>query len=274
VVFIIVISPILLAGHYQLAKAQAAANGIHLPFWRFYLKALNPGPMWFVEVLLVFCALYVLARQLLGGHPSDQVAEAKRIKWRPAVLAILGYTLALIVLSYLWRIFVPIGQVWPIVGLPTPAYLPQYATLFVVGIVARRHRWTDRLPTAAGWFGFALLLCAIAAATIMTATLGLKSAARAWTAFESLIAVGIIVALLVLFRERFNRQGWLGRIMSEQAYTVYVIHPLVLVVLNYAFKSLHAISLIKFIIVAAFAIPLCWICAYVVRSLPYARRVL
>jgi peptidoglycan/LPS O-acetylase OafA/YrhL len=274
VAFVIVLGPILSAGYYPIVKAEAAAKGLNLTFWRFYPKTLSPGPMWFVELLLVFCALYVLARRIRGGHPGAQAPEATRIRLGPAVLVILGYALVLAVLNYLWRIVVPVGRTWPIVGLPTPAFLPQYATLFVVGVMACRYSWAQTLPASAGWFGLALVLIAIAAAAIMSATVGLKFIAVAWTPLESLFAVGTIVALFVLFRDRFNRQGRLAGTMSDLAFTVYIIHPLVLVVLNHAFKALHAPSVLKFIIVALVAIPLCWMSAYVVRSLPYAKRVL
>jgi hypothetical protein len=76
--------------------------------------------------------------------------------------------------------------------------------------------------------------------------------------WESLFAVGVIVALLVLFRERLNVQGWAGRFLYEQAYAVYVIHPLVLAGLGYAFAWLNAIAVVKFAIVAVLALPLCW----------------
>lgn len=274
VIFILVLSPILSAGFYPLAKAEEAARGIHLPYWRFYLHTCKPGPMWFVEVLLVFSALYVLARRMRGGHHRDQPTEAERTQSRIAILAILGYAITLAVLTYLWRIIVPPGQVWPILGLPTPTYLPQYATLFVVGLIACRRGWAQSLPVSAGWFGLVLVLCMIASTAIITVTVGPRFIAKAWTALETFAAVGIIVALFVLFRQRFNRQGRLARTMSDHAYTVYFIHPLVLVAMNHAVKPLHAISVVKFIIVATLAIPLCWIAAYLVRSLPYAKRVL
>ena len=82
------------------------------------------------------------------------------------------------------------------------------------------------------------------------------------------------MALLVLFRERLNVRGWAGRFLSEQAYAVYIIHPLVLVGLGYVFAWLNAIAVVKFAIVAALGLPLCWTLAYLVRSLPLARRVL
>ncbi|MEU4704377.1 acyltransferase, partial [Nonomuraea dietziae] len=91
---------------------------------------------------------------------------------------------------------------------------------------------------------------------------------------EAVFAVGITIGLLVTFRERFNRQGPRGRFLSEQAYTVYFIHPVVLVGLSYAFSGLHAAAIVKFAVVAALALPLCWGLAYLVRSLPGAKRVL
>jgi glucans biosynthesis protein C len=280
VVFILVLGPILNAGHYSIAKAEAAAKGIDLPYWEFYLTSWNPGPLWFIEVLLVFCALYVLSRRIRGEHPSDLPTEAREIGWRPAVLGILGYAFALAVVSYLWRIVVPLGQIWPAIGLPTPAYMSQYATLFVVGAIACRRGWAQALPVSAGWFGLALFLGMIALGPILALVGSVAMVgggtwqSMAMATWESLAAFGVIVALFVLFRERFNHQGWLARTMSEHAYTVYIIHPLVLVALNHAFRGLNAINVVKFIIVAALAIPLCWISAYVVRSLPYAKRVL
>lgn len=91
---------------------------------------------------------------------------------------------------------------------------------------------------------------------------------------EAVFSTGVIVGLVVLFRERFNRQGAAGRFLSEHAYAVYFIHPLVVVALGYAFSWLGAIAVVKFVIVGALAVPLCWVAAYAVRSLPSAKRVL
>jgi membrane-bound acyltransferase YfiQ involved in biofilm formation len=92
--------------------------------------------------------------------------------------------------------------------------------------------------------------------------------------WESLFAVGVIVALLVLFRQKLNHQGMLARVMSENAYAGYVIHPLVLVGLGYALSPVHAIAIVKFTVLIVLALPLCWASAYVVRALPHAKRVL
>ncbi|MEU8322267.1 hypothetical protein AB0C33_28255 [Nonomuraea sp. NPDC048881] len=89
-----------------------------------------------------------------------------------------------------------------------------------------------------------------------------------------MFAVGMIVGLVVLFRERFAEQGPRGRFLAGNAYAVYVIHPLVLVAVAWAVRGLHAAAVVKFALVLAVSLPLCWGLAYAVRSLPGARRVL
>jgi len=282
VVFAVLLGPILGARYYALARAEAAAKGADLSYWSYYLSSWNPGPLWFVEVLLLFCALYALARRFSTGRAVAPSSETARARPPTAfMVAILGYSLALAVLTSLWRMVVPAGQYWPIVGLPTPAYLPQYASLFVVGLLACRRGWAQALPVSAGWF--ALMQALIASVAVVPVAMWARSAfaasIRTWgqilyATWDSLFAVGVIVALIVLFRQKLNRQGTLASVMSQHAYTVYIIHPLVLVGLGYALSWLHAIAVVKFTLIAVLGIPLCWASAYLVRALPHAKRVL
>ncbi len=280
--FIVLLRPILMAGLYPKIHAMLAEQGTDLPYWLLYLVTWDPGPLWFVEVLLVFSGLYVLYRKYRGEDVQTQSSDPAQVgAWAPGRGAILGYALTLGVVSYLWRFMVPLGQYWPIVGLPTPAYLPQYSSLFVIGMLAYRRGWLQALSGAAGWFGLAMVVVASAVLLPLIAQADLKLAIGhgTWQSmvealWESLFAVGVIVALLVLFRQRLNVQGWWGRFLSEQVYTVYIIHPLVLVGLGHAFAWLNAIAVVKFAIVAALALPLCWTFAYLIRSIPLARRVL
>jgi fucose 4-O-acetylase-like acetyltransferase len=225
VVFSVLLGPVLSARFYAFARAEAAAKGADLPYWSFYLSSCNPGPLWFVEVLLLFCALYALARRFWTGLVAAPPIEVARV--RPLagfMVAILGYSLALAVLTSLWRMVVPVGQYWPIVGLPTPAYLPQYASLFVVGLVACRRGWAQALPVSAGWFGLTQALIASVAAVpvAMWASNAFAASSGTWgqilyATWDSFFAVGVIVALLVLFRQKLNRQGTLASVMSQLA---------------------------------------------------------
>ncbi|WP_188194841.1 acyltransferase family protein [Nonomuraea sp. SYSU D8015] len=237
-----------------------------MPYWQYYLVSWDPGPMWFAEVLIAFALAYAGWRSLRA--PLDQ---------RPAPLTFKGialFTAGLAAATFLWRVPVPTGTYVPVLGLPTPNFLPQYAAMFALGCVAFRRGWFETLPARASWLGFvtAGASSAVLLVPAFTTTGTLSSALTAL--WESVFAVGMIIGLTVWFRERFNRQGPRGKFLSDHAFTVYIIHPLALVGLGWALRWLPAIAIVKFAVMLVLALPLCWWIAYLVRLLPGARRVL
>jgi peptidoglycan/LPS O-acetylase OafA/YrhL len=273
VLWLLVLLPLATAGRYVEARDAATQQGTELPYWQFYVQSLDPGPMWFVEVLLVFSALYVLWRRLAGASGSAPAAGRA-----PGAAAIVGFTIGLALVTYLWRIAVPMGV--SVLGLPSPGYLPQYAALFVVGLVAARRGWPAALPRSAGRVGFAV--AAVAAVALVLVLVAAREAVLGHGTWASLVmaiceqafAVGIVLGLLVLFRDRLDRQGRRRRYLSAHAYTVYVIHPPVLVALGYALSGVQAPAVAEFALLAVLAVPLCWALALLVRALPGARKVL
>lgn len=262
--FLLLLRPLVTIGAYVHARAQHPG----LPYPLFYLLSWDPGPMWFVEVLLVFAVGYVLVRRL---RPLTAVRA-----YVPGPRAVIGFILGLGLVTYVWRLAVPTTAYWPVVGLPSAAFLPQYVSMFVVGTLAFRRGWLDALSVRAGWCGLAAAaggLLGYLAATGAGAALG--GVAPLLTAvFECVFAVGVIIALLVWFRTRFDRQSARGRFLSDHAFTVYVTHPLVLVAVGYALRPIQLVAVGKFALLAVLALPLCWGLAYLVRSLPGAKRVL
>ncbi|MGS2647602.1 acyltransferase family protein [Streptosporangium sp. LJ11] len=275
--WLLVLRPLATAGRYAAARDAALQQGTELPYWQFYLRSFTPGPMWFVEVLLVFSALYVLWRQLAvrDRHASEPAPATGRA---PGAATIAGFTVGLALVTYLWRIVVPMDV--SILGLPTPAYLPQYVALFTVGLIAARRGRLEGLSRTAGRVGFAVAAVAAVALLLVLISAGeailgggtLPSLIAATC--ESALAVGVILGLLVLFRERFGHQGRRRRFLSAHAYTVYVIHPVVLVALGHALRDVQAPAVAKGALLAVLALPLCWATAYLVRALPGARKVL
>lgn len=268
--FLLVLRPMVNFGGLAPMREMAAETGGSLPYWLYYLMSWDPGPMWFVEVLLVFALAYALIRRVRGNAATEIAPAPVRA---PGLAGIAGFVAVLALTTYVWRFLVPLGAYWPVVGLPSPAYLPQYVLLFTVGAVAYRRGWLAALPRTAGRLGFA---AAGVALVVLLAASAASGAAHplVQAVSEAVFSTGVIAGLVVLFRERFNRQGAAGRFLSEQAYAVYFIHPLVVVALGYAFSWLGAIAVVKFVIVGALAVPLCWAAAYAVRSLPHAKRVL
>lgn len=277
-VWLLVLRPLVTVGAYTAARDAAAQQGAELPYWQFYLTSFTPGPMWFVEVLLVFSALYILWRHMAAT--DRRACGPVPITGRaPGAVAIAGFVIGLALVSYLWRIVMPMDA--PLLGLPTPAYLPQYAALFTVGLIAARRGWLEGLSRTAGRMGF--ITAAVAAVAILLAV-GSSGGTEflgngTWqslvmTASESALAVGVVLGLVVMFRERLDHQGPLRRFLSAHAFTVYLIHPVVLVALGYALSGVQAPAVAKFALLAVLALPLCWALAFPVRALPGARKVL
>jgi peptidoglycan/LPS O-acetylase OafA/YrhL len=256
--FTVLVRPLL-----QIPEAMASP----LPYWEYYLHTWDAGPTWFLETLLVFTLVYASVRR---RRPAPPPAPASRLTGRTVVAAVA----ALAVVTFLWRFLVPSGTFIPYLGLPTAAMLPQYAGAFALGIVAFRRGWLTSPTRRAGRIGLAvtpLAAAGLVAAYLLTSGLVQQAAIAV---FESVFAAAVVTGLLVLFRSRFDHLGPRGQFLSANALAVYVLHPLVLVGLGYAFAWLAAPALVKFLIVGALALPLCWALAAAVRAFPGMRRIL
>ncbi|MDA2809860.1 acyltransferase [Nocardiopsis sp. RSe5-2] len=254
------------------------------PYWLFYIFSWDPGPLWFVETLLVFCLAYVLIRRLRGrrapeaaGTDRSGATGARPSGAFPGPAAVAGFTAVLIAATWAWRIIVPVGSFWPVIGLPTPYFLPQYVLMFAVGVLAYRRGWFARIPNAAGWSGLAMAAagCALLPLSIdapmQVDPLSLQALVD--PVYEGLFAVGIILSLLWLFQRLFNRQGPFARFLSANAYAVYFLHAPVLVGIAVLLSGWQAPALAKFAALGALSLPVCWAAAQALRSLPYAKRV-
>ena len=92
--------------------------------------------------------------------------------------------------------------------------------------------------------------------------------------WEAFMVVGVSISLLVLFRTRWNRQGRLAKGLAANAYTVYLIHPVVLVGFASAFSTVALYPLLKFGIAVLIVLPLSFLISSVIRKLPLASRML
>jgi surface polysaccharide O-acyltransferase-like enzyme len=93
-----------------------------------------------------------------------------------------------------------------------------------------------------------------------------------WT---SIMCVSICISLLSFFRYKINSSHKFTRFLSENAYTVYIIHAPVLVVASISLALLILHPMLKFIVVLSLALSLCFIISqFVVRQIPGSKRVL
>jgi glucan biosynthesis protein C len=264
-------------------------------FLRFWFTVGDVGPLWFAEVLLVLSLAYAAFRALrarFGVRPgiadavvsdvavSDVAARAVAdARPRPVGFrAIAGLVALLSVATFLWRLVVPLGTYWELGGLPTPAYLPQYVILFVAGLLAARRGWLAGLTVRQGRVALVLALVSVGLAlggTALATAPGAGALAQLGAALaETVFAVSMIIALLVLFRERLAGQPAWARFAARNSFAVYVIHPLVLVGVAILLAPIVAPAGVKFLILLALAVPLCWALAHLLRRIPGVSRVL
>lgn len=274
VVYVLVLSPIACIGLYQIPAGFPHPTA---PFtWQQLPSLFSVGPLWFAEMLLFFCLGYIIWRRARRA----QVQPAERV-FRPPRYWTLGlFILMLALASYLMRIVVPIGMSIPILSFPTLSYLPQYLSFFILGTVAFRRNWFQTIPGSMGRVGLVVAL---------VATIVLLPLAQPWTGafvghgtvqsaayalLDSTFSVGISLALLTFFRRFLNRQTRAGRFLSQQAFTVYIIHVPIIVLLALALRGIHLENLVKFSLAAVLGVPLCFALAFLVRKLPFASRIL
>jgi glucan biosynthesis protein C len=269
-VFMFVLGPVAATGIWQV---PSSLTGITTPLtWQDYPGLVNIGPLWFALMLLVFDCGYAALR-LAARRPAAQGESPASV---PRYRAIGVFILVLALTSYLIRIVWPLGKY--VLSFPTVAYLPQYLSFFILGTFAVRRDWLHTIPSRMGWVGFGAALGA--SITLFPVSLiGLKFLgggtwqSAAYALWDSTFSVGFCLALIVFFRRRFNQQGRLGRFLSRQAFTVYIIHPPILVFLAIALRNLQLEHLLKFGLLAIIAVPICFAAAFLVRKIPFASRV-
>lgn len=285
-VFIFLLGPLASIGYYLM---PASLTGITTPlswqsFWQAYPDFLGMGPLWFVALLLIFSFGYAAWRMLVSNRTSSTTSESST----PSYLGIGIFILALALVSYLVRIYIPLGK--SLFDFPTLAYLPQYLSFFALGIVASRHDWFRTIPSSMGVVGF---VTAVVATVILFPlafsgqwlSLELSPAldnamgngqwqSAAYTLWDSIFAVGMCLAAITFFRRFFSGESKLGNFLAQQSYAVYLIHIPIIVILAYALREIALGSVLKFGVVAIIVVPTCFAVAYLIRRIPGVSRIL
>jgi len=281
-VFTFVLGPLsYFIGVPHMSPSLLAKAGITLPLgWGAYLRSIAPGPLWFVALLLIFDFSYAawrVASRRVAWRTAEHRAEGRP---PPTYRDLIGFVLLLATVTYLTRIVVPIGQY--VLFFPTLSYLPQYASFFAIGIAAYRGDWLRKVSGSLAKRAFAVAVVAtlvVIPFTLLrapTTFLGRGSWQSAvYALYDSTFAVGMSLALIVLFRRFFDSSRKLWRLLSQQSYAVYVIHPPIIIAITaIGLSGLTLEPLLKFALAAVVSVPACFVAAYLVRRIPPVNRVL
>ncbi len=281
VAYIFFLQPLL---QYVMNAMQHGPAVAAVPYWIHHyltLQIVDPGPLWFIEALLVFDVLFVGWMRWRGQRPALPAPF-------PGNGRILAFALVLGLSSFLVRIAMPVGQTFAALQL---GYFPGYVALFVLGVDAQRRGWLELIPGRAVRLakrlvvialvtlvaGVVLLATQVAAVGAQAASAdvagGLHVAALYYALWEPLVICGMCIWLLDWGRRRLNRPspGW--KAWSSGSYLVYIIQPLVLVPLALAFRFAAWPGLLKFLVVGTLAVVLANVIARLLRQLGPVRSV-
>ncbi|MFC4411258.1 acyltransferase family protein [Chungangia koreensis] len=240
-----------------------------LSFHQFFI-----GPLWFVEALLIFTIVYVLYKKIIKKPSKSLCFPTNRV--------LLGTAILLGIAAFAIRLVFPVGT--GILGLQF-GYFPSYILLFYIGIVAYRNDWIESITSEMLQIWKWITLIAIPIfpiGLVFTGALsgplkvngGWNSQAIIYAFWEPFVCIGLSILLIELFKKKYNDMPNFIKWLSDNAFTVYILHPPVIVSWSILFHTLDIPAISKFVIVSLLSLVTTFAFAHVLRLIPYTRRVL
>ena len=269
--YLLIIGPLI---HYFLQiKHQMSLGEFYrsqiLTFHQFFI-----GPLWFVEALLIFNIIYTLYKKIVIKSRETQRFPTNRTLLITAIL--LG------IVAFAIRLIYPVGT--EILGLQF-GYFPSYILLFYIGTVAYWNNWLEKITPAVlkvwKWITF-ITIPVFPIGLILTGALngplkvngGWNSQAMLYAFWEPFVCIGISLLLLSHFKKKYNQMPIFFKWLSENAFTVYILHPPIIVSWSLLLHTFAIPAICKFGMVSILSLVTSFAFAHVVRLIPYTRQVL
>ena len=268
----------LLLGPITIALAQTSQGqsfiGTLSYLWRH--GRFENGPMWFAQALLIFSVCAVLSIPAFRRRQDDRTGPATR-RALPSNLMLGSAALLTGIAALALRSVWPVGvNVW---GMQL-GYFASYVVLFAAGCGTARAHWIERLPLRQVRLWWCIALIAL---PVLPFVYFMGTRFPAWHGrplsvvyafWEPFAAWGTILILLSVFQRRFHTLTGLWRTLARRAYTIYIIHPPVLVAVALTWRTLPANPLLKFIVTGSLSCILCYVIAGLLLRLPKLATIL
>ncbi|MBB5448353.1 MULTISPECIES: acyltransferase [unclassified Paraburkholderia] len=268
----------LLIGPATIALAQTSRGdpfmGTLAQLWR--TGTFENGPMWFAQALLMFSVVAALWN-VAFSRPKGYKATRSVCKLFPNNLTLAGGAIftgiAALALRYKW----PVGV--NVLGLQL-GYFASYIVLYAAGCFTARVRWIERLPERQVQIWWCIALIALPILPLVYFLGGKLPELRGhlltvvYAFWEPFVAWGTILFLAKHFQQRFDGLVGVWRPLSRRAYTIYIVHPPVLVAVALAWRNVPAPPLLKFALTGSLACLLCYLIAGLLLRLPKLSSIL
>ncbi len=223
-------------------------------------KDFSPGPLWFVEALILFTLGFLLWNRL---RPMRSLPEVE-----VTPIHLMYFSLLLAGLSFVVRLIYPIGKLFCYLQL---AFFPQYILLFVLGLKVGSPAFLSRLPRH--WFWPCVLLTLWGALMIPALVLlngGIDDrfiGGWHWQAFalclvESVVCPAACIALVLFFREHTSR-FW--QVLGANSYGIYLVHAPICVLLSITLRTIALPAFVKFVMVSLLAVGISLLVSHTLR---------
>jgi peptidoglycan/LPS O-acetylase OafA/YrhL len=236
----------------------------------------DSGPMWFAIALLMFSIAWTF-------KPASWTFSSLK---GPLTRSRVAFLIAMItVITFLVRIPFPVEtDVWNM----QLCFFTQYVALFIVGVAAYHYGWLSTLSSRDGRFFmivatvsvFVLMFPLLIFGGALDGDLSAYNGGPTWQAFgyalfEQVFGISVCVCILVWWRERNNKQGWLQKKLSDNAFAMYVFHPPVVIGIANVMLGTSLPGALKFVILVSSATLITFaLSEYVLRRTPVLKRVL
>ena len=246
--------------------------GDHITRWD---SVVDAGHLWYLEHVLLFSVVYALWKKL---RPSVQGRDLRRPA--PGALVTIAALLVVAILCGIVRIWSPIDRWMNLLGFFKVAFadVPRDLSFFIFGAMAFKRGWFENYPTrrGLGWLavGLGAAIAWYAQSLIPHAGLSAPASAAVYLVWEELVAFGMCIGLLVLFRQAAAGQGRFGKLLAANQYSAYFWHPMLIVGIQMLIVSLPFGPFVKFLGVTAVGVPVVFLWSWLMRRIPALRAVL
>ncbi len=230
------------------------------------------GPLWFCLALLIFSTVYTI-------WPF----RAPKRKKPPTTPGLIGFALAIAAFTFIVRLRFRSSFLNMHLG-----DFPQYILLFSAGVITARNDWAPQFSSrqALHWIaivlpaGFAAWFAILAASGAFAGKASGLSGGWHWQSaainvWEACTCIAVSFGLWTLFRDHLNTQGRVAAFLSANAFSVYVFHPIFVILIAQAMHPLAWQPVAKFAVLTIAAAVLSFAASDLFfRRIPVLRRIL
>ena len=227
----------------------------------------STGPLWFVQVLLIFSVIYAVIRKCFSNSKKIKSIGTMNIV---LIITIIG------LIAFLIRLVFPIGSIFLNLQF---SYFSSYIVMFICGIIAGENNLIEIISDRKniGWLKISFIIgIPLWAITMLLGGAleekfyfegGFNWQSFSYAIWESLTAIGFSMGLIAFFRLKLNFNNRFTGLIKNNAFGIYFFHAPAMVVISLLLKNWILSPVLKFALVAVITFIFCLMFSYLIRKI-------